>query len=154
VGASVTYTANPVRVSYQQTRNQINETHASLSDYWSDWIRNYYDLDEPRLLVRHEDLLFHAEELMLKITECVGLDYKLSLPYYYNKGPSKKHGSSGDFLSALANYGREIVVNMTRDDLDYVQSWRPSSRKGLDVELMAKFHYNHPIGTAPQHPFG
>ena len=134
-------------MSYQQSRRKINETHASLSDYWSEWIRNYYDSNEPRLLVRHEDLLFHAEDVMLKITECVGLESKLAWPFQYQTRPSKKHGDTGDFFSTLRKYGREIVVNMTRDDIEYVQSWTPSTRQGLDGELMAKFHYHHPPAT-------
>ena len=64
----------PVHITYEQTRHSFTDWHASVSDFWSDWIRNYYDSDEPRLFVRFEDLLFHGEDMMYKIAECVGLE--------------------------------------------------------------------------------
>ena len=131
-------------VTYQQTLKEVSEGHASLSDYWSDWIRSYYDLNESRIFVRFEDLLFHAEDLMYKIAECVGLENDFELPYLYPTHSSKKHGHSIDFFNALTMYAHATVVNMTQADLNYAKSWTPSSRQGLDAELMAAFHYSHP----------
>ena len=89
----------PVNISL---RNVYFDHYSSLADLWSSWNRLYFDADFPRLMIRFEDTLFHAEEVMHHIKVCVGLP--TGNPYRYNLGKSKRT-KGADFTSALAKYG-------------------------------------------------
>jgi hypothetical protein len=71
---------------------------------WSEWNSQWVYTDTPRLMVRFEDILFHAERVMELITNCIG--QPLAHPYRYHLEASKGHGNSSDFATALAKYGR------------------------------------------------
>lgn len=57
----------PVMVKYDPPVN-----YTSLAHFWTDWYQQYLDADYPRLLVRFEDLQFHAKEMIDKICQCAG----------------------------------------------------------------------------------
>jgi hypothetical protein len=44
----------------------------SLVHFWSQWYRQYYDADFPRLIVRFEDLQFHPKEMIDIVCQCAG----------------------------------------------------------------------------------
>lgn len=48
----------------------------SLAHVWSKWYREYVQADFPRLIVRFEDLIFHTEEVLREIKDCVGAEWK------------------------------------------------------------------------------
>lgn len=111
--------------------------YESLADMWSTWYGAYLDADFPRLMIRFEDTLFHAERVMEIITDCVGgrPGEQPSPPFRYHLGKSKR-GPSSDFPTALGKYGREAgrYDGMTADDRKYALS-------ALDEKLMRTFRY-------------
>jgi hypothetical protein len=125
----------PVTLNYHAgRRNGLRDEYPSLADMWSTWHRDYLTFTnntnmsnvkdvEPRLFVRFEDLLFHAEEVFSKILECVdvapgswtaaatrkGQDGS----FKYTVGKTKAQDDM-DFMGALLKYGR----NDDHDDVD------------------------------------
>lgn len=117
----------------------FDERYASLADMWSGWYQQYLHAEQfidpfPRLIIRFEDTLFHAEKVMELIVECVGETMKA--PFQYHLEAAKEHGKPADFIAALSKYGREEgrYGGLTDDDMSYAQS-------ALDSELMHLFHY-------------
>jgi hypothetical protein len=85
-------------------------------------------------MIRFEDILFHAEEVMKLIMECIGAPMDQSFRYFLNA--SKPHGYPADFVTALAKYGREVgrEGGLSPEDVSYL-------RTALDPELLEAFHY-------------
>jgi len=83
-------------VTVQHTTPAVAEPdkYDSLADMWSDWYRSYIDAEFPRLIIRFEDTLFHAEKIMEIISKCVGAP--MEIQYQYHTAKSKK-GPSSDF---------------------------------------------------------
>lgn len=44
----------------------------SLAHYWTQWYTEYMEADYPRLIVRFEDLQFHAKEMINIVCQCAG----------------------------------------------------------------------------------
>ena len=44
----------------------------SLIHFWAQWYKEYLEADYPRLLVRFEDLQFHAKEVIDIVCQCAG----------------------------------------------------------------------------------
>lgn len=110
------------------------EEYDSLTDYWSDWNRQWFEADFPRLIVRFEDTLYHAEKVFEKITECTG--QRMSHDFQYVIDSMKASTKASDFTSALIKYGKHEgrLAGWSEEDLDY-------STRSLDEELMTYFHY-------------
>lgn len=134
---------NGVSVSYEidDGANATTEYYDSLADLWRVWIDEYVSRsDIPRLIVRFEDMLFHAENVMEAIRRCVGVASEASptaadeAPFYYEIGKSKDRGS--DFVQALERYGtgKNRFRGMKRDDLAYTKTAFPD-------DLMELFGY-------------
>ncbi len=49
-----------------------NWKHESLAHMWTDWYKDYYDAEFPRLMIRLEDLVFYPHETIRQICECAG----------------------------------------------------------------------------------
>ena len=49
-----------------------NWNHESLAHMWTDWYKDYYDADFPRLMIRLEDLVYYPHETLRQICECGG----------------------------------------------------------------------------------
>jgi hypothetical protein len=142
-------TTNSVTINYHAgRRNGLQDEYPSLADMWSTWHRDYLTFTnnssnvdvEPRLLVRFEDFLFHAEEVFSKILACVGVTPESwmatarrngedgSFKYTVGKTKAQDHV---DFMGALLKYGRNDdhrdpkaggssrIKGMTRQDLVY-----------------------------------
>ena len=122
---------------------QYFDYYKSLADMWSDWNRIFYDLDYPRLIVRFEDTLFHAEEVMHRIAECTGI--KMELPFQYVTENAKTAKSSADFATALAKYGRKYgrLDGLFPLDKVYLQ-------RALDPTLMRKLRYLNVDESTPK----
>jgi hypothetical protein len=109
----------------------------SLVHLWSQWYRECYDSDQPRIFVRFEDVLFAGPAVVRAITECVGL-VQQPKPFHYVLQASKSHGTAtNDFVGALIKYGSAAnrTKLMTADDKEYI-------RKYMDTELMRVFRYH------------
>ena len=126
-----------VRVLHAQAPSKKEQFYDSLADFWTEWYQQYRKAIFPRLIVRFEDTLFHAETIMEKIGECVGRP--IQKPYKYFLEAAKSHGDSIDLEAALFKYGtdRGRLSSLTCSDLEYAQ-------KALDPELMRMFHYQQP----------
>jgi hypothetical protein len=150
-----TYTTYPVTV---RISNRQNVTYPSLADWWATWNRAYYEQvsssSMPCLMVRFEDLLFFAPQVLRAIRQCVGwttssatiaesssthpmmqLEVK-ERRHAYLLDASKDHGSSSDLVTALIRYGSRQGRHrgLARVDKEYAKS-------ALDPELMRVFHY-------------
>jgi len=110
------------------------ETYDSLADYWTEWYREFMDADFPRLIIRFEDTLFHAEQVMKAVMDCVG--QPMERPFKYHLEKSKSSGKAADFAGALGKYGSEKgrYDGLAMEDKEYLRS-------ALDATLMRTFHY-------------
>jgi hypothetical protein len=116
----------------------------------------------PRLMIRFEDLLFHAEEVVEQIRQCVGASWKIrndtstdpasngKSPFRYGLAPAKTHPYFSSFkkhqsslVSAIIKYGQEgsngrrRVDNMTDADIAFAKRY-------IDNKILDVFNYNHP----------
>lgn len=110
---------------------------ASLVDVWNNYYREYLHSTSPRLMIRYEDMLYHAPTVFKAISDCVGIDID---QFHYITAKSKTHGAGEtDFIKALAKYGNDParVAPLTTDD-------RIFARQTLDQKLMNIFHYRYP----------
>jgi hypothetical protein len=123
----------------------VNTTHLSLAHLWNDWYKEYFEATFPRLLVRMEDLLFHAEQVVQQVCTCVGGSTTSPKQFQYITD-SAKHGAihgtdKTNLVTAMIRYGNSAILNrtngMTNEDQDYAQH-------NLDKQLMRLFGYQHP----------
>jgi hypothetical protein len=150
-------------------------SYESLPDLWNRWNREYYDYNYeehdgttslrarsnttdatstitttyfPRLVIRYEDLVFHAATVVDQILNCAGIapkDRKRGDPtasggvggFVYQTAKAKSHGVSVDLVQAMIKYGTRTGRKDEKFrpvDLDYI-------RQTLDSELMTRFGY-------------
>jgi hypothetical protein len=57
----------PVNVKYDPPAK-----YDSIAHYWTAWYQEYLSADYPRLIVRFEDLQFHAKEMVDIVCQCAG----------------------------------------------------------------------------------
>jgi hypothetical protein len=103
---------------------------------WSYWNRLYLDASYPRLIVRFEDTLFHAEQIMDVITTCAGINRTKT--FHYNLNKAKQVKVTADFATALRKYGSKAgrFSKLNDCDKDYLQTH-------LDDELLKTFQYTN-----------
>lgn len=126
--------------------NSTTDEYPTLIDLYLDWYQQYLDAPYPRLLIRYEDLLLHAEQIVSAIANCTGMEEKQ--PFRYRVHAAKAHGKSANYLEALLKYSQENgrYGRMLREDLDYVERVIPE-------EFLRLFHYRHaPSGYVPPTP--
>jgi len=87
---------------YNETHNVTN-SYQSLAHMWKDWYKPYF-LDSqynqmPRLMVRHEDMVYRPEKVVSKICDCVGGTNR-------NKNPDWEHKDGFEYEEESANQGR------------------------------------------------
>lgn len=123
-----------VTVRAKEDDPRFTSRYDSLTDLWTKWNRQYLEADYPRLIIRFEDTLFHAEKVMKVVGECAGLP--TAKPFRYRLAAGKDHGNSTDFVTAMAKYGTNQgrYAGLIPKDLKH-------ARKTLDPELMSIFHY-------------
>jgi hypothetical protein len=118
----------------------------SLAHLWNGWYHQYWkEADYPFLLVRFEDLIFHAKNVTTQICHCAGGTIRTDRPFFYivesaKAGPG--HGRKEDrtgMIQAWIRYGNALPVRGGFGKLDY-----KAARKFLDRELMDTFGYQHP----------
>jgi hypothetical protein len=129
----------------------------SLAAVWNDWYGQYFDTNQketdtnkdddnvnyPRLIVRYEDLLFHAETVIKQVCACGGgkMRFEDNLMYKHEgkKGAAHRADSSG-LIKAVIRYGSEQTrqSGFLPEDLEYAQHH-------LRPDLMTAFHYHPPL---------
>lgn len=114
--------------------------YKSLVDFWNTWYHEWYDASFPRVMIRFEDLLFHAEETVAQVCTCWGGTMRSEFRYVKNsaKGQKGPHAGSAGFLASLVTYGNSTLRNkgILTDQRDVLYA-----RKNLDEELMTAFGY-------------
>ena len=131
----------PVQIKYPEKSAYWD----SLAHLWSDWYGQYFNADYPRLIVRFEDMLFNAKEMVNTICECAGGVAREpgKFAYVVDSGKfGKGHASSEpktNMISAMIKYGTDEkrFLGMTTDDLIY-------ANEHLDANLMSIFQYEIP----------
>jgi hypothetical protein len=114
--------------------------YKSLVDFWNVWYHEWYDATFPRVMIRFEDLLFHAEETVAKVCTCWGGTMRRDFRYVKNsaKGQQGPHAGSAGFLASLITYGNSTLRNQgiltDKRDVTY-------ARENLDEDLMTEFGY-------------
>ena len=127
-------------------------TYKSLVHMWNQWNGQYVHYghgsiqDFPRLVVRYEDLLFHQEDVIQQVCDCVGGNVVVDSNNVIRLKDSaakpnhlEMHSGSSDLVSAIIRYGKNEgrVKGMTKEDIEFAESM-------LDDELMNMFGYTHP----------
>lgn len=118
--------------------NKTFVEYTTLLDVWNTWYGEWYDVKFPRLMVRFEDLMFHAEETVAQVCECGGGTMKPTFRYIEGsaKGTGGPHAGSAGFLASLVTYGNKTLrMGMLKgDDLEY-------AKQHVDRDLMQTFGY-------------
>jgi len=129
----------PVNVHYSDTN--VTE-HESLAGLWNDWYSQWIDAAFPRLVIRFEDLLFHAEEVVGKVCTCGGGVIHTEYFKYIEESAKtgKAHKGSNGLVKSFVSYGNKTrrTTVYTNGDMDY-------AKKTLRRDLMDMFHYTNPM---------
>jgi len=122
-------------------KNRTFVEYSSLVDLWNVWYGDWYDVVEfPRLMVRFEDLMFHAEDTVTQVCECGGGTMRSWFRYVEDsaKGQYGPHAGSAGFLASLVTYGNSTLrmkgILTDEKDVEY-------ARQHLDKDLMDIFGY-------------
>ena len=121
----------------------------SLIHYWNDWYRSYYKQQQeqqqedsfPRLIIRFEDTLFHAPQVMKQVCNCGGgiyADNRDNFRYIMDEAKWDHKHKQNNLVSAMIKYGGSDMSGryrqMTGQDLEF-------AKQTLDQELIHAFHY-------------
>ena len=129
----------PVRVKYPE----FVRHHTSLVHFWNDWYNEYVNASFPRIIVRFEDLVFHAKEVTTTVCHCAGGEMKPKFTYIVNsakKGAAAHGKDRTSFVDAIIRYGKDTnrLNSMTPEDLEF-------ARASLDPNLMEFFNYQYDV---------
>jgi len=115
----------------------------SLADYWGRWYREYLEADYPRLIVRFEDIHFHAREVVETICQCAGAVPREEDELFRYVVSSAKwgaaHSSKSNMVSAMVKYGSEKNRFKGFKDTDWL-----IAEEVYTAELMELFGYKMP----------
>ena len=121
-------------------KNRTFIKYDSLLELWNRWYTEWTAAEFPRLMVRFEDLLFHAEETISEICDCAGGTMRPRFRYVEDsaKGDSGPHAGSAGFLASLVTYGNSTkrMKDILTDEADY-----EFAKENLDEMLMKEFGY-------------
>jgi len=115
----------------------------SLADYWGQWYKEYLEADYPRLIVRFEDIQFHAKELIEVIGQCAGAVPREDDELFRYVVDSAKwgaaHQSKSNMISAMVKYGTDKNRFNGMTEADWVVA-----KEVFTPELMELFGYEMP----------
>ncbi|KAK1737331.1 hypothetical protein QTG54_012198 [Skeletonema marinoi] len=121
-------------------KNRTFIHYDSLLELWNRWYTEWTAAEFPRLMVRFEDLLFHAEETISQICDCAGGQMRPRFRYVEDsaKGDTGPHAGSAGFLASLVTYGNSTkrMKDILTDEADY-----EFAKENLDEKLMKDFGY-------------
>jgi hypothetical protein len=128
--------------------------HASLAHFWNAWNDEYVHnrtSSFPRLVVRLEDLVFHAEKVVPQLCECAGFETKGEFHHKrtvanLNQGIDKNVTNGAGLLQSIIRYGNPKT---RRIGYSPCQLW--AARDIIDPRLMDVFgyHYEEEFGPDP-----
>jgi hypothetical protein len=119
---------------------QVGPSWPSLVHYYNAWYQSYVQADFPRLMIRFEDTLFHADAVMKQVCDCAGGEpVSDQFRYFLEEAKASHKHEQNNFVSAMIQYGTDVgrYHNMTPEDLDF-------ARAHLDPVLLDLFHYQKP----------
>lgn len=91
----------PVNIGYSKSHHI---RHESLAHMWNNWYGQYvFDHTYPKLIVRMEDVVFHAETILPPICECIGAKFSGSLLHEQDATNPQKDGIDQHAQSSLLN---------------------------------------------------
>jgi hypothetical protein len=132
----------PVEVKYDSHKTHYD----SLAHLWNDWYAQYLTkADFPYIVVRFEDLQFHAKNVTYQICECAGGEIRTDRPFSYIVDSAKDgpgHGKTEErtgMLAAWKKYGKPLPPQNGFSTADY-----ETAVKYLDADYMKMFGYHHP----------
>lgn len=129
----------PIRVKYNPWYD-----FDSLAHFWAQWYKEYLEADYPRLIVRFEDLQFHAKDTLDIICQCAGAVTKQKAGIFQYIVDSAKWGAahkdrSSNMVTAMIKYGT---------DKNRFKGFRPEDEivasSVLTPELLELFGYEVP----------
>jgi hypothetical protein len=107
---------------------------------WNEWNREYLESTSPRLIVRFEDALFHAEKVFKAVRECTGMEpSRAKFERIVVSAKNEQKQKSSDMLAGLRKAGtsKDRTSQMIVEDIQF-------AKKHLDPWLMEVFGYVHP----------
>uniref|UniRef100_A0A7S4AHG0 Sulfotransferase domain-containing protein n=1 Tax=Pseudo-nitzschia australis TaxID=44445 RepID=A0A7S4AHG0_9STRA len=132
--------------AYNETHNVTN-TYDSLAHMWMEWYRPYFLEHQfnqaPRIMVRHEDMVYRPEKVVSKLCECVGginrsnttQDWQAQGGFSYVEDAANKGGGHGSdrsgLLTAIIKYGQPL------------RHWY-DRYNGVDRKIMKRIFQNEP----------
>lgn len=142
----------PVRVQYDKTRLKYD----SMGHLWSEWYLDYIKfqadnktmvspVDFPFLMLRMEDLVFHAETVIPIMCECGGGKMKeggikqtSTIANGYNHAVNTSSGINSGLIRSVIKYG-----NITRRRKGYPDFQLQAAKEVLDPRLMELLGYSY-----------
>jgi len=137
----------PVHVKYSDI---LNIKYTSLGHLYNEWYNAYLNVTTyPRIMIRLEDIIFHADKVVPQIYDCYGGTWVGGsrtrkegislLPFVANrnKGIDKNSPTSG-LLGAIIRYG-----NPTLRRQHYQRMQFEAAKDILDPHLMEMFGYSY-----------
>ena len=117
--------------------------YPSFGEIWNDFQTAYLNAPFPRLIVRFEDALFYLPQIIAKIPQCTGAEYKNKADgLKVLTGYSKIHGAEAKTSSLLAVLLTTVDKQRRMEGIESEQLER--IRSTLDPELLKLFRYNLP----------
>ena len=116
--------------------------YESLLDMWNSWYTEWEEMDFPHLITRFEDLLFHGEEVVRQVCDCVGGVFTDDFQYVEDSAKPntlKVHKGSNGLVQAMVQYGdpAKRLTGFTERDMEYADV-------AMNKELMEKYGYRPP----------
>lgn len=106
--------------------------------------KEYY----PWIMVRMEDLIFHAKETITQVCTCIGGVVRSDRPFTYivdsAKCDSPGHDCSTGMATAWIKYGGRRRKKSPLDEPGWRRKDYQVAQQVLDAELMENLHYRHP----------
>lgn len=130
----------PVWITYSK---ELKVKHLSLAHLWNEWYYPYmWNVSYPRLMVRLEDLLFHADTVLPQICECMGGRYHQEVKHHAevanrNRGIDTNETSQG-LLRSIIKYG-----NIQNRRKGYPSNQLQAAKEILDPKAMELFGYRY-----------
>jgi len=118
----------------------------SLAHFWGEYYKQYLEADYPRLIVRFEDIQFHAKELIETVCQCAGAVPRNDDAVFRFVVDSAKwgaaHKSETNMISAMIKYGSDKNRFTGMKESDFLVA-----RKVFTPEIMELFGYEMPPPT-------
>ena len=128
----------PLKVRYKPPAD-----FKSLAHYWGEWYKQYLEADYPRLIVRFEDIHFHAKEMIETVCECAGGVARNEDATFRFVVDSAKwgaaHKSETNMISAMIKYGSDDNRFTGMTEADYMVT-----QEVFTPALMELFGYEMP----------